>query len=233
MPSKTVREVKKLKKAVKTIKQDIGVPETKSIYAESATPVQLSSNTNAMTQTLLTNISQGDGASQRTGDSVTLKGLDVRIMYSYQNVQPNFLRFLLVRFNGLYRDIAVNNAENNVVNNYNETNARYSNAISQINGDYCRMPKWYKDSKQNEITILWDKLVPFFPSQTDDNGYAFNGKCGVVTYKKVFKKKHIVKFNDNNQATGHVALLILGGASTTAGDNPQCGWSSMMTYQDV
>lgn len=231
MPKKYTKKsvVKKLVKQVKEIKQDIGVPETKYVYAESASPVVLSSQSaSALSQTQLTDISVGDSGSERTGDSVSTQGIDFRLMYSYQKVKPNFLRIMLVKMHGLYRTIAANN----LLNNYNNTSDTYSNAISGYNPDYVRM-KGYKakDTSKNELEVLYDKVIDFSPNVTSGTEYAFTGKCGQIRYHS--KRKHIVKWNGSNSATGHIALVVVNGCSTTSGDNPQYGWSNIHQYKDL
>lgn len=237
MPKKYFRKkktvVKKLVKQVKEIKKDLGVPETKLFYQESATPVALTSNTNAMTQALLTDLSVGANGNNRIGDSITIKDLTIKIMYSYQGVSPNFLRFLLVKFNGLYRSLT-GGAQANLINNYDVTDARYSNAVSPLNNDYVRMNKkkagGFKDTSKNEMSVLWDKTITFEPSQLAGASYAYNGKAGMLT--KHIKYPHIVKWSGASQSSGHIALIVLNGASTTSGLNPQYGWAVSYGYTD-
>lgn len=218
---------KKQERDIKYLKHMVKRPEMKQIFTYKNLPIELTANTNAMVQYLLTDTvvgSSGSGASGsgiRIGDEIDVHRIKLDIIYNYPDPlygNANFLRFILMRIKGLYRTVT----PNQVLQLYQvAATQRFDNMISHYNADYTRDPS-VPDSKDNDQHILWDKIIPLDPVELTTSGMTTT-KFRRIIVNKTFKRPLSVTYNANTQAMGHVVLLVLPGQSTSSANN--AGWT--------
>lgn len=217
---------KKQNRRIKKI-ENMLMAETKQHTVQSSPDLQLGGNTNQMVQTLLTDIAQGTANGQRIGDSIQVHGIRFKGYSSYAEQSANFLRIFLVRLRGLYRTIS----PTNLLSGYTTTDVRFANMLSDYDHDYVRV-KGEPDTKDNDIEILWEKVIPY--NSTLQNAPGQSQVESVKFGKRLrFKKPLQITYNGSSQANGQLVCLVMPGARTSNTLNPNYAFVSDIYYTDA
>lgn len=223
---------KKQEKDIRYLKHMVKLPEMKVQFNGKNTPLEMTSDTNAMIQFKLTPMAQGITSGTRIGDAVNVHQIRFKGIANYKDALggvSNFLRFMIVRIKGLYRTLT----PSQVLQFYQiASTQRFDNMISPYNTDYVRAPNINYDSKDNDTVILWDKVIPFDPVNTVTSG-STTTKFKYFTHTKIFKRPIPVTWADNgNDGMGHLVLLVLPGCSVSASNNPAYTWDCNVYFTD-
>lgn len=226
------RKIAKLAKMVE--------PEYKHLLTRNNNPMTYSQITSTPSQVLLTNCVQGlgadgnQGSAIRLGDKIMVRGIDISFYHKYQLAGPNFLRLMFVQVKGVYQTVP----PGQLLYDPNSTNGAFNNFITSRNMNYTTIPG-VPDTRQNGNRVLWEKRI-FYPGNSVGNGVSNNTYAitpsshqgGLIRKKLRFKNPIIVQYDVNSQAQNQLIMMIFGGASTTATENPEFAYEIRVDFTD-
>lgn len=191
-------------------------------YTASVTPVSIYGASAGGTMSHLSDMKQGVLDSERTGDEVNIKGLDLNVL-CYMNIGNEYNDIRILVFQYTSTDFSPSFSELFIASNIVGAGAQV-NAFSHFNIDY-----------KDVYNILYDKTVHLERGIVNAANYAENGKYWRTVRIKVplkYAKKIIQYSAASTDALNGIWFAAIGSSAQIAGQDPKVSINYALRFTD-